>query len=131
VESVPNDRLYVAFRLPADATPDFHAVGLALDYPRGIVLLAHGRATSSAQDQVVTGLTAHPMGFAGGVSLGIISADVSDGVDPGRRAGHLRGTRAVRRDGPDRRSSWRSAIAETERAWLSALAGHDDRADHI
>ncbi len=130
VESVPNDRLYVAFRLPADATPEFHAVGLALDAIGG---LSSSRLVEHLvrQAQVVTGLTAHPMGFAGGVSLGLISADVSNGVDPGEveRAICAELERFAETGPTD--IELESAISETERAWLSALASHDDRADHI
>ncbi|MFZ2165454.1 MAG: pitrilysin family protein [Propionibacteriaceae bacterium] len=130
VESVPNDRLYIAFRLPADATPEFHAVGLALDAIGG---LSSSRLVEHLvrQDQVVTGLTAHPMGFAGGVSLGLISADVSAGVDPSEvERAICAELERFAETGPTE-IELESAISETERAWLSALASHDDRADHI
>ena len=129
-EPVPNDRLYLAFRLPADATPEFHAVGLAMDAIGG---LSSSRLVEHLvrQERLVTGLTAHPLGFAGGVSLGLISADISAGVDPAdvERAICAELERFAETGPTD--IEMESAVAETERAWLSALASHDDRADHI
>ena len=129
-EPVPNDRLYLAFRLPPDATAEFHAVGLALDAIGG---LSSSRLVEHLvrQERVVTGLTAHPLGFAGGVSLGLISADISAGVDPGHvERAICAELQRFAETGPTQ-IEMESAVAETERAWLSALAGHDDRADHI
>lgn len=129
-EPVPNDRLYLAFRLPADATPEFHAVGIALDAIGG---LASSRLVEHLvrQERVVTGLSAHAMGLAGGVSLGIISADVSAGVDPWEvERAICNELERFAETGPSDLEV-ESAVAETERAWLSALASHDDRADHI
>jgi predicted Zn-dependent peptidase len=128
--AVPNDRLYLAFRLPADGTTDFLAAGLALDILGG---LSSSRMVERLvrTETIATGLSAHPMGLAGGVSLGIISVDVLDEVDPAvveraiceeldRFAAH----------GPTE-EELEAAVAETERSWLSALAGQDERADQI
>ncbi|MFZ1286784.1 MAG: pitrilysin family protein [Candidatus Phosphoribacter sp.] len=129
-EPVPNDRLYIAFRLPPDATAEFHAAGLALDALGG---LASSRLVARLvrDEQVATGLSAHSMGFSGGVSIGLISADVSAGVSPADVEGAIcEELETFAGTGPTE-LEMESAIAETERAWLSALAAHDDRADTI
>ncbi len=130
VEPVPNDRLYLAFRLPADATAAFHAVGLALDAIGG---LSSSRLVEHLvrQERLATGLTAHPMGLAGGVSLGLISADIATGVDPGDVERSIcQELERFATTGPTE-LEMESAVAETERAWLSSLASLDERADAI
>jgi len=127
---VPNDRIYLAFRLPADATPGFYAAGLALDAIGG---LSSSRLVERLvrEEQLVTGLTAHPMGMAGGVSLGLISADITAGVDPAVVEREICDELERFADTGPTEIEMEASIAETERAWLSALAGHDDRADSI
>ncbi|HRW18189.1 MAG TPA: pitrilysin family protein [Dermatophilaceae bacterium] len=129
-EPVPNDRVYLAFRLPPDAGDDFHAVGLALDVLGG---LASSRLVERLvrEERLATGLSAHPMGLAAGVSLGLISVDVSAGVDPAQVEQEVCAEldRFIA-DGPTA-EELEAAGAETERAWLSALAAQDTRADTI
>lgn len=85
-EPVPNDRLYLGFRLPPDATDEFLACALAVDVLGG---LASSRLVERLvrTDRLATGLAAHPMGFSGGVSLGLVSVDVTAGVGAGRGGG--------------------------------------------
>lgn len=129
-EDVPNDRLYLAFRLPADTTAGFHAAGLALD---ALGALASSRLVERLvrTEQIATGLSAHPMGLAGGTSLAILSADVAAGVDPARVEAEIcLELERFATTGPTE-IELEAALAETERAWLSSLAAQDERADHI
>ena len=130
VEEVPNDRLHIAFRLPVDSTVDFLACSLALDALGG---LSTSRLVQRLvrDEQVATSLSAHAMGFVDGVSLGLFSVDVADGVDPGdlERAVCEELERFIG-EGPTE-IELESSVAETERSWLSALASQDERADMI
>ncbi|MEP6797943.1 MAG: pitrilysin family protein [Lapillicoccus sp.] len=129
-EDVPNDRLYLAFRLPPDNTPEFLACSLALDVIGG---LSTSRLMQRLvrDEQVATGLSAHGMGLVDGVSLGLVSVDVAEGVDPGavEQAVCEELSRLIA-EGPTP-IELESSLAETERAWLSALASQDERADAI
>jgi predicted Zn-dependent peptidase len=130
VEEVPNDRLHVAFRLPVDSTEDFFACSLALDAIGG---LSTSRLVQRLvrEEQVATSLSAHAMGFVDGVSLGLISIDVAEGVDPEaiERAVCEEIERFIA-EGPTE-IELESSMAETQRSWLSALASQDERADMI
>ena len=129
-EQVPNDRLYLGFRLPPDATDDFHACGLALDALGG---LASSRLVERLvrSERTATGLSAHPMGFSGGVSLGLVSVDVTAGVDPARvEAAVCEELDRFAVEGPTA-EELEAAVAATERGWLSVLAAQDERADQI
>ncbi len=81
-ELVPNDRIFLAFRLPADTTPGFLGAGLALDALGGF---GSSRLVERLMrtEQIATGVSAHPMGLSGGTSLGLLSVDVAAGVEPG------------------------------------------------
>lgn len=130
VEQLPNDRLYLAFRLPVDGSPEFLAASLALDVVGG---LNSSRLNQRLvrEEQVATSLHAHAMGFVDGVSLGLISADVADGVDPAVvESAILEELERFAREGPTE-IELESALAETERSWLSALASQEERADLI
>ncbi len=130
VEEVPNDRLHLAFRLPVDSTDDFFACSLALDAIGG---LSTSRLVQRLvrDEQVATSLSAHAMGFVDGVSLGLLSVDVAEGVDPAdiERAVCEELERFIA-EGPSE-IELESSMAETERSWLSALASQDERADMI
>jgi len=130
LEDLPSDRLHLAFRLPVDDTPQFFASSLAMDVIGG---LATSRLYQRLvrREQIANSVSAHAMGLVDGVSLGFIGIDVADGADPGavetaaceelvRFAGE--GPTAVEME---------SAMAQTERSWLSSLASHEERADHI
>ena len=126
VEAVPSDRLYLAFRLPVDGTPEYFACCLALDAVAGLATSRLVRRLVR-EEQVVTGLSAHSMGLVDGVSLGLVSLDVADGVDPATvEAVVVEEARALRAGGPhrgragglDRRD--RAGPAGRSRAWTSA-----------
>ena len=127
---VPHERLYIAFRLPADGTADFHAAGLALDILGG---LGSSRLVERLvrTEQLTTSASAHPMGLAGGVSLGLVSAEMAEGVDPDLvEAIICEELNALIATGPTP-DEMEAALADTERSWLSAMAGLDERADAI
>ncbi|MGB8383348.1 MAG: pitrilysin family protein [Dermatophilaceae bacterium] len=129
-EAVPNDRLHLAFRLPADHTDEFNAVALALDAVGG---LSSSRLVQRLvrDEQTATSLAAHTMGFVDGVSLGFITADIADGVDPDKVEAAICEELDGFLDGGPTDEELESALAETERSWLSALANPEERADHI
>jgi predicted Zn-dependent peptidase len=129
-EAVPNDRLHLAFRLPVDHTAEFNAAALALDAVGG---LSSSRLVQRLvrDEQVATSLAAHTMGFIDGVSLGFVTADVAEGVDPDAvETAICEELEQFLTDGPTDEEV-EAAIAETERGWLSSLANHEERADHI
>jgi len=130
VEEVPNARLHLAFRLPVDSTDEFFACSLALDAIGG---LSTSRLVQRLvrDEQVATSLSAHAMGFVDGVSLGLVSIDVAEGVDPAdiEKAACEELERFIT-EGPTE-IELESSMAETERSWLSALASQDERADMI
>ena len=130
VEAVPNDRLYLAFRLPPDNTDEFFACSLALDAIGG---LSTSRLMQRLvrDEQVATGLSAHGMGFVDGVSLGLVSVDIAEGVDPDViEATVCEELERFVAEGPTP-IELESSMAETERGWLSSLASQDERADAI
>lgn len=129
-EEVPNDRLYLAFRLPPDNTDEYFACSLALDAIGG---LSTSRLIQRLvrDEQVATGLSAHGMGFVGGVSLGLVSVDVAEGADPDLiEAAICEELDRFVAQGPTA-IELESAMAETERGWLSSLASQEERADAI
>ena len=130
VEDVPSDRLHFAFRLPVDDTPEFFACALAMDVIGGLATSRlHQRLVR--REQIATSVSAHPMGFVDGVSLGFMAIDVADGIhaDVVEEATCEELTRFAEQ-GPTE-IELESAMAQTERGWLSALAGQEERADQI
>ena len=130
IEDVPADRLHLAFRLPVDDTPEYFAASLAID-------IIGGLATSRfyqrlvRREQIATSVSAHAMGFVDGVSLGFMAIDVADGC--GADAVEAAACEELARfaaEGPTE-IEMESAMAQTERAWLSSLASQEERADHI
>ena len=130
IEDVPSDRLHVAFRLPVDDTPEFFASSLAMDIIGG---LATSRLYQRLvrREQIANSVSAHAMGFVDGVSLGFIGIDVADGccADAVEAAACEELIRFAA-EGPTE-IEMESAMAQTERGWLSALASQEERADHI
>jgi predicted Zn-dependent peptidase len=130
IEDVPADRLHFAFRLPVDDTPEFFASSLAMDVIGGLATSRLYRRLAR-REQIATSVSAHAMGFVDGVSLGFIAVDVADGfsaevVEEAVCEELLR----FAAEGPTE-VEMESAIAQTERGWLSALASQEERADHI
>ncbi len=130
VRDVPNDRLYVCFRLPVDTTPDYHACAVAADLVGG---LASSRLMERLvrNDETATAVSAWTMGLIDGASLGILTVDVADGADPeGVEAAICEELLRLAGSAPDE-AEMESVVADTERAWLSSLASIEERADHI
>lgn len=127
---VPNDRLYVAFRLPVDATPEYHAVSIAVDVLGGLASSRLVRRLVRA-DETATSVGGWTMGLVDGVGLGTLTIDVASGCDPEELEAALceELTRFIA-EGPDE-AELESVVADTERSWLSALASIEERADHI
>jgi predicted Zn-dependent peptidase len=130
VGAVPNDRLYVAFRLPVDTTPNYHACAVAADLIGG---LSSSRLMERLvrTDETATSVSAWTMGLVDGVSLGLIAVDVANGADPERVEATLNEELSRLIDGGPDEAEMESVIADTERAWLSSLASIEERADHI
>jgi len=130
IEDVPSDHLYIAFRLPVDDTPEFFAASLALDAIGG---LATSRLCQRLvrREQSATSVSAHAMGFVDGISLGFIVIDVADGVSANAvEAAACEELARFVQQGPTA-VEMESAMAQTERSWLSSLASQEERADHI
>src|SRR6476646_3690986 len=130
VEDVPADRLHLAFRLPVDDTPEFFAASLAMDVLGG---LATSRLYQRLvrREQVAHAVWAHAMGFVDGVSLGFIGLDVVEGHEPDDVEQAICEELARLGEQGPTPVEMESALAQAERAWLSALASQEERADHI
>ena len=128
VADVPSERLYLAHRLPAATDPEFLHCALALDALGSLSVsrlhraLLRGAETASA-------VSASAVGLRDGTSLGLLVLDVTEGV-----AGEVVG-QAVHAElerfaleGPTE-GELEASRADTERSWLEALAGFDERAD--
>ena len=129
-EDVPNDRLYLAFRLPVDATDDYLASAVGFGALGG---LASSRLVNRLvrQEESATSIHAHTLGLIDGTSLGLISADVSAGVDPAAvEAAITEELAGFVQSGPTD-VELASVLADTERGWLTELADIEDRTDHI
>jgi zinc protease len=130
VGDVPNDRVYLAFRIPVDATPEYLATTVALDVVGG---LASSRLMRRLvrNDETAVSVSGWSMGLVDGVGLGAITADVAEGADPDavETAVCEELTRFIA-EGPDA-VELESVVADTERSWLSALASIEERADHL
>ena len=129
-EDVPNDRLYLAFRMPVDATSDYLAASIAVDVVAGLSSSRLMRRLVRT-DESATSVGGWTMGLVDGVGLGAITADVAEGADPDEVEVAICDelTRFIA-EGPDE-AELESVVADTERSWLSALASIEERADHI
>ena len=130
IEDVPSDRLHVAFRLPVDDTPEFFASSLATDIIGG---LSTSRLYQRLvrHDQIANSVSAQAMGFVDGVSLGFMVIDVADGCSADAvEAATCEELVRFAAQGPTD-IEMESAMAQTERGWLSSLASQEERADHI
>ncbi len=129
-EEVPNDRLHVGFRLPVDDTDEFLAASFALDCLAGLSTSRLVRRLVR-REQSALGAHASAWGFVDGVSLGLAVLDVAPGTDPAHvEAALVDELDRLATEGPTE-LELESSMAQAERAWLSALAGQEDRADLI
>lgn len=128
--AVPNDRLHLAFRLPAEGSDEFLAASLALECVAG---LSSSPMVSRLvrREQVATSIGSHAMGFIDGSSLGLVVADVSPGEDSDRLEDDIASELARFVDHGPSEDLVESVKAQSERAWLSALASGEERADLI
>ena len=130
LEDVPADRLHIAFRLPVDDTPEFFACSLAMDIIGGLATSRLYRRLVR-REQISNSVSAHAMGFVDGVSLGFMAIDVADGCSADAvEAGVCEELARFAAEGPTE-IEMESAVAQTERGWLSSLASQEERADHI
>ncbi|MEW1953918.1 pitrilysin family protein [Terrabacter sp. NPDC080008] len=130
VGDVPNDRLYISFRLPVDTTPDYLACQVAVDVLGG---LASSRLVRRLvrTDETAVAVGGWTMGLIDGSGLATITVDVAAGADVDEvEAAVCEEIRRFLDEGPDA-AELESVIADTERSWLSALASIEERADHI
>jgi predicted Zn-dependent peptidase len=126
--NVPNDRLHIAFRLPVDHTAEFYAASLAVDAVGGLTSSRLNRRLVR-RERVANAVQAHCMGFVDGVSLGFLVVDVADGADPSAvEAAVVEELARFVQEGPTD-AELEAAYAQAERAWLSALASQEERAD--
>ena len=130
VEDVPSDRIYTAFRLPGDRTSDYLACELAMD------LLA-GMATSRLYRRVVRRerLADHvfrsAFGLAGGVSLGMLGADVAQGHTVAELESAVHEELAALAMSPPTQEEMQVLRAGATRDVLQAFASTQERADFI
>ena len=130
VGDVPNDRLYISFRLPVDTTPDYLACQVAVDVIGGLASSRLVRRLVRG-DETAVAVGGWTMGLVDGSGLGTITVDVAAGADVDEiEAAVCEEIQRFLVDGPDA-AELESVIADTERSWLSALASLEERADHI
>ncbi|WP_130012985.1 M16 family metallopeptidase [Serinicoccus sediminis] len=124
---IPSERLYLAARLPAVTEPDFVACALAMDALAGLTISrVHERLVLGTE--VVSGASASALGLRDGTSLGLLVLDVTEGVDPRAVEQQLATILGEFADHGPREVELEASRADTERSWLEALAGYDERA---
>lgn len=128
VGDVPSDRLYLAFRLPAVTDPDFIACALAMD-AIGALTVSRLYRRLLRGEETASGCSASALGLRDGTSLGLFVLDVTEGVDPGVVERAVAEELTAFAEGGPTAAELEASLAETERSWLEALAGYDDRAE--
>lgn len=127
---VPNDRLYLAFRLPVEGAPDFDAAELAVDILAGLSTSRLVERLVRAE-QSATGVDASAWGFVDGVSLGLFTVDIAADHDAAAvEAAFCAELDRFAVEGPTD-VELETAKAQAERWWLSTLASQEQRADLI
>jgi predicted Zn-dependent peptidase len=130
VEDVPNDRLYLGFRLPVGHSRQFTAAAVAMDALGGLTISRlHRRLVR--QDEVATGISASSMGLFDGTSLAFIGVDIAEGEDAGEVEDLIEAELSRFADSGPTEVELEASLADTERSWLEALASMDERADLI
>lgn len=133
LDEVPNDRIHLAFRLPAegaDTRAEFLAASMALDCLGGLSFSPLEQRLVR-EEQVANSIEVGAMGFVDGVSLGLVVADVADGVDTDALEEQICAELTTFADEGPTPEQMEAVRAQAERGWLSALAGKDERADLI
>ncbi|GGL30567.1 insulinase family protein [Phycicoccus endophyticus] len=127
-EAVPNDRLHVGFRLPVDESAELFAATVALDCLAGLTSSRLARRTVR-REQTATAVHASAWGLLDGVSLGFVVLDAAPGTDPADLESALvQELERLAESGPTD-AELEASLAQSERAWLSALASQEERAD--
>ncbi|CCH77294.1 Zinc protease [Nostocoides japonicum T1-X7] len=130
LETVPNDRLHLAFRLPVDPTQEYLASSFAVDIVAGLSTSRVGTRLVRTE-QSAHRVDAHAMGLVDGSSIALISVDVAPGENPAgveERVGEELDRFADEGPTPE---EMEAVLAQAERAWLSSLASQEERADTI
>ncbi|MFX0538274.1 M16 family metallopeptidase [Ornithinimicrobium sp. Y1847] len=127
---VPSQRLYFGFRLPPATDPAFLHCGIALDVVAGLGV-SRLQFRLLRGEESVSAVSASAIGLVDGASLGLLVLDVSEGVDPDRVEAAVHEELSRLADEGPTEDEVRTSYAETERSWLEALAGFDDRAELI
>ncbi|APH00773.1 peptidase M16 [Janibacter indicus] len=133
VDEVPNDRIHLAFRLPAeggDTRDEFLAASMALDCLGGLSFSPLEQHLVR-EEQVANSVDVGAMGFVDGVSLGLVVVDVAEGVDTDALEERVCAELSAFADEGPTPEQLEAVRAQAERAWLSALAAKDERADLI
>lgn len=127
---VPDDRLYLSFRLPPDHTRDFLVAEATFDILAGMATSRLYRRLVRGE-QIATHVSRSAMGLTDGVSLGLLTADVSDGSSIEQVEDTICEELQRLADHGPTDGELQAAFADFERGWLQALAVHDERADTI
>ncbi|GAB3586261.1 M16 family metallopeptidase [Calidifontibacter terrae] len=127
---VPDDRLYIAFRLPPDHTRDFMVAEAAFDVLAGLAISRLYRRAVRVEE-IATSISRSVMGLADGVSLGMLIAEPAEEHDIAEvEAVICEELQRLAQEPPDE-AEMEAMFADLERGWLQALANHDERADTI
>lgn len=132
-DEVPNDRIHLGFRLPAESgetRDEFLASSMALDCLGGLTFSPLEQRLVREQ-QRANAIDVGAMGFVDGVSLGLVIVDVAEGVDTDELEEQVCAELAAFADEGPTPEQMEAVRAQAERAWLSALAAKDERADII
>jgi predicted Zn-dependent peptidase len=129
-DDVPTPRLYVGFRLPVDNCPEFFAASCAVDI-LGSLATARLDKTLVRARELCTSVSGGAMGLVDGVSLGYFVLEAADGAGLSEIEDvFCQELDDFGRHGPTD-ADMEAVMAQTERSWLSALAGLDERADAL
>ncbi|MBD2758280.1 insulinase family protein [Yimella sp. cx-573] len=129
-DDVPDDRLYLAFRLPPDHTREFLVAEAAFDILAGLATSRLYRRLVR-REQIATQVSRSAMGLVDGVSLGLLTADVAgDSCVEAVEAALVEELQGLADHGPTEKEL-ATAFADFERGWLQGLAVHEERADTI
>ena len=131
VEDVPDDRLHVAFRLPVDDTEEFFAASPRDRHPRRPGHLPAGTSGWSGASRSPTACRPMPWASSTGCRSGSSASTWPRAQAPTRSRRTLRGARCGSPSEGPTAVEMESALAQTERSWLSALASQEERADVI
>ncbi len=130
IDAVPQDRLYVGFRLPAGGTREFVSADLAMTVLAGLATSRLYRRLVRSE-QKATHVSQGAQGRVAGVSMGTFVIDVPSHVTAQHVEEILCEELDRLADGGPNEAEMEAIVADTERWWLQALAAQDDRADLI